>query len=136
MSVRNIQIVFWGEYAALSSADLGTAIGDEAEAMDVLYDRIASSESTIGYLNQIYDNAQVELSEDNMESLTVRDYYDLCMVYGDPKPESFKAGVASLTIYAPSDDASAVGMMYVLKAKEEGEASFNEYLEELKRREA
>lgn len=134
--MRNIQIVFWGEYADLSSADLGTTIGDEAEAMAVLYNRIASSESPVGYLNEIYDNAQVEFREDNSESIVVRDFYDLCMVYGDPKPESFKAGVASLTIYAPHSDASPVGMMYVRKAEEEGEASFSEYLEELKRSKA
>lgn len=135
MSTKYIQIVFWdGTYRQMSSQDMGTMVASRAEAMDILYDRIASGQSPIGYINNIYDNAQVEMDTDNMEQVTVEDYYSIQGVYGMPDPPSYAQAAASLSIWSGDDASAEVGMMYALKRTEGSEPDFNEYLQDLKKR--
>lgn len=135
MSTKYIQAVFWdGTYRQMSSSDLGTMVASRAEAMDILYGRIASGQSPVGYINNIYDNAQVEMETDNMEQVTVEDYYELQAVYGMPDPPSFTEAAASLDLWEGNLATKEVGMLYAPKRAVGSEPSFNEYLQDLKKR--
>ena len=125
---KRINAVFWApRYRQLSSSDLGTSCETEAEAFAELYNRIASEENPIQYINNIYDNAEVELRTDNMEEVTVRDRYAIQMVY--EKQDAH--GAPDLTLYPAGQDPRPVGMLYVKKPVLGSEPAFEEYLSRL-----
>lgn len=76
----------------------------------VWQDRIR--QSSIGYINNIYDNAQVEMETDNMEQMIVENYYELQAVYGMPDPPSFTEVAASLDLWEGHLATKEVGMLY------------------------
>lgn len=132
--MRRIEVVFWDPaYRRFSSSDIGQECETEAAAFADLYNRIVADSNPITYLNQIYDNAVVELEPDFMEGTIVRDHYQLCMIYTKEHavPEQ---GAAGLTLYPQGQARNPVGMMYVKKPIEGGEPHFEEYLEKLQQR--
>lgn len=130
--MKDIQIVFWAPpYRRFSSPDIGQDCETEAAAFADLYGRIAASESPVGYLNDIYDNAEVELEPDNMEEIIVRDHYDLCMVY-QKEDATDEEGAEGLTLYPKGQPRNPVGMMYVKKPIEGSPPAFEEYLQNLR----
>ena len=132
MNEHQIEIVFWAPgFRNLSSSDIGTDCGTEREAFDQLYLRIAGSEGPVHYINDIYDEAQVELGPDNMEQITVHDHYDICPVYGKEESD-LPASVRTLEMWgAPHDN--AVGMMYAKREHDNDSPHFADYLEHLKK---
>lgn len=136
MATQNIQAVFWlPALRDLSSPDLGTSCYSETEAFDALYTRIASEQNPIQYINNIYDNAEVELQTDNMYRIVVKDHYDTCLVYA---PASEKAHedrqtlVRSLTIYPTDQAMPTAGMLYAKKCDSGPEPAFEERLNQIK----
>lgn len=109
--MEKVKFVFWdGSFRLLSTGGMGVECGSREEAMLSLFDNIAANESNIGYLNQIYDNAQVELGSDNMQTVTVLDYYYVQDIYIAHK--AFHIADTVLT-YEPTG--KAIGMAYAAK---------------------
>lgn len=128
-----IQAVFWAPpYRRLSSSDIGQECESEAAAFADLYGRIVADSSPLTYLNEIYDNAVVEMQPDFMEGTIVRDHYELCMVY-EKDGAAPQDGAKSLTLYPLGQPRNPVGMMYVRKPVEGSPPHFEEYLERLQR---
>lgn len=128
-----IQAVFWAPpYRRFSSDDIGQGCESEGAAFADLYDRIIADTGPVTYLDQIYDNAVVEMQPDFMEGTIVRDHYQLCMIYTkeNAKPED---GAAGLTLYPQGQARNPVGMFYVKKPVEGSEPHFEEYLQKLQR---
>ena len=123
---EKVLFIFWdGRYRLLSTGLTGGTCGSREEAVMALYDSIAARESTAGYLNQLYDNAQVELQTDNMQLITVRDHFYVEDIYAQPEgPDS-----AELTF---SPHGEPVGMAYAPKSGNEPEPDFVHALEKLR----
>ena len=110
---EKVWFIFWdGSFQLLSNGPLGSQCGSRQEAIQLLYDRIAAHESTIGYLNQIYDNAQVEMQPDNLQEVTVRGAYDIQDIYVRQPGSSIADTVLS---YLPQADEKPIGMAYACK---------------------
>lgn len=129
--MKRINAVFWDpDYRRFSSSDIGTECESEAAAFADLYGRIVADSSPIQYIDNIYDNAEVELRPDNMEDIIVRDHYDLCMVY-KKKGASEADGASGLTLYPEDQSLKPVGMLYVKKPIVGSPPKFEEYLTSL-----
>lgn len=113
---EKVLFIFWdGSFRLLSTGGMGVECGSREEAMQMLFNGIAANESDIGYLNQIYDNAQVELQPDNMQTITVLDFYYIQDIYIGHKSER----IADTTLtYEPADHKKPIGMAYARKNPE------------------
>lgn len=131
--MNRIQAVFWApSYRRFSSSDIGRECESEAAAFADLYGRIVADSNPVSYLNNIYDNAVVELQPDFMEGTIVRDHYELCMVYAK-EGATEQEGAKGLTLYPQGQPRNPVGMMYVKKPIEGSPPHFEEYLADLQR---
>ena len=126
---EKVWFIFWdGSFQLLSDGPLGAQCGSRNEAMQLLYDQIVAGESTIGYLNQLYDNAQVEMQTDNLQEVTVRGAYDIQDVY----VQQPAANIAdTLLSYLPRADDRPVGMAYAHKNPTEEAPDFEKALHAL-----
>lgn len=127
---EQIEFVFWKDsLRLLSTGGMGVICGSRSEAIMNLFDKIAASTSNIGYINQIYDNAQVELTDDNMQEVTVMDHYWLRDIY--IAHHGLEAAADTLS-YEPHG--SSVGLAYAPKDPEGPEPHFEQALEQLQKK--
>lgn len=122
---EKVLFIFWdGAFRILSTGPDGGECQSRAEAMQMLFEQVASQESTLGYLNQIYDNAQVELRPDNMQTVTVLGAYYIRDIYIQKKaPEAAE----DVLTYAETGG-KPIGMAYAPKSPQSGEPDFEEAL--------
>lgn len=119
---EKVFFVFWdGPFRLLSTGGMGSECGSRREAMQQLFSDVASRESEIGYLNEIYDNAEVELHADNMQDITVLDYYYVHDIYA-PQKEEFIAD--TVLTYSPAEGQKPIGMAYARKVPGGAEPDF------------
>lgn len=124
-----VTFIFWdGPFRLLSTGPLGVECTSRQEAVQMLLDSIAAHESTVGYLNQIYDNAQVELQSDNMQSITVLDHYYVQDIYIQHKAADIADTV--LTYDSPGGE-QPVGLAYAPKGPDAYRPDFTEALRSL-----
>lgn len=124
---EQVNFVFWKDsLRLLSTGGMGTVCADRQEAVMNLFDQIAASVSNIGYLNQIYDNAQVELDDDNMQEITVLDHFYLRDIY--LRHHGLDAAKDTLS-YEPHG--KPVGLAYARRDPEGPEPNFEQALLQL-----
>lgn len=125
---EQVLFIFWdGAFRLLSTGGTGPASVNQKEAMLALFDNIAANESNIDYLNQIYDNAQVELAPDNMQEITVQDFYYIQYIY--IKHKAFEISDTVLT-YEPTGK-DPIGMAYAPRDPQGPQPNFEKALLEL-----
>lgn len=126
---RKFQYIFWtDEFRELTSDPEARNCGDRKGAILFLYDKMAASASNIVYLNEIYENAQVELKDDNMKEITVMDKFDIRDLYAQ-QTETDGVECAKLTLDSGNGD--PIGIIYAKKTLTGPEVDFQNELNHL-----